>query len=186
MTTAPLVARPVRWTGTTTRQVHDLYTRAFPAAERVPLPLLHANALRPSCQFLAWFDPADDSHIAGLTYSLVRPDIAYLGFLAVDDSRRSRGYGSRILNAFGAAHAHRTQVLEIEPVEESAANYHQRVRRLAFYRRNGFEPTDLETHEGRERYTVLTRNGDVTRDQLQRAMNRFGLWIFRSRVISLD
>ncbi len=113
-------------------------------------------------------------------------NLAYLAFLAVDDTRRSRGYGSRILDAFGERYDDHTQVLEIEPVEEGFDNYEQRVRRLAFYKRNGFQETNLESHEAKERYCVLTRNGQASQDQLQRALDRFGLWIVRSQVVTVD
>ncbi|WP_022868682.1 GNAT family N-acetyltransferase [Schaalia vaccimaxillae] len=181
-----LICRPVPSFGSTSQQVRDLYKRAFPPSEQVPLPLLRLNALRPSCDFLAWFDPAEPDKVAGLTYSMATDNLAYLAFLAVDDTRRSRGYGSRILDAFGERYDDHTQVLEIEPVEEGFDNYEQRVRRLAFYKRNGFQETNLESHEAKERYCVLTRNGQASQDQLQRALDRFGLWIVRSQVVTVD
>ncbi|QPK81645.1 GNAT family N-acetyltransferase [Schaalia sp. ZJ405] len=175
--------RPVRWDRSSqTRQVHALYTKAFPVSEQAPLPLLHVNALRRSCNFFAWCEEEDPTQVRGLSYSFAAPDLVYLGYLAVDEELRGQGFGSQILNAFQRVYPERTQILEIEPVDESSSNYEQRRRRLAFYEKNGFRPTSLMTHEAKESYSVLTRNGSITKTRLQEALNEFGLWIVRTRV----
>ena len=63
------------------------------------------------------------------------------------------------------------QLLEIEPVVREAGNYQQRVRRLAFYERNGFTVTNMLTHEADQTYRVLARDGIVTPQRLEEALN---------------
>lgn len=167
--------------GRTARGVRRLYLRAFPKQERLPLPLLHAIALRRSCHFLAWFEEGGSDPCA-LTYSYVLEDLAYIGFFAVDSTRRGRGLGSRILDEYVRRYPDRAHVLEIEPVEPGHANSEQRVKRLAFYERNGFRTTELMTHQFGEDYSVLVRNGEVSSERLQRLLNDFGLGIIRTRV----
>lgn len=52
-----------------------------------------------------------------------------------------------------------------------AGNYQQRVRRLAFYERNGFEVTNMLTHEADQTYRVLARDGIVSPQRLEEALN---------------
>ena len=63
------------------------------------------------------------------------------------------------------------QLLEIEPVMREAGNYQQRVRRLAFYERNGFTVTNMMTHEADQTYRVLARGGVVAPQRLEEALN---------------
>ena len=63
------------------------------------------------------------------------------------------------------------QLLEIEPVVREAGNYQQRVRRLAFYERNGFTVTNMLTHEADQTYQVLARDGIVAPQRLEEALN---------------
>ena len=106
-----------------------------------------------------------------MTFSFVFPDLFYLGFLAVDGRTRSAGYGSRILTYFRERYGNVPQLLEIEPLTREAGNYQQRVRRLAFYERNGFTATNMMAHEGDQTYRVLARDGIVTPQRLEEALN---------------
>ncbi|WP_115727794.1 GNAT family N-acetyltransferase [Actinomyces culturomici] len=176
-----LRAVPVPFFGRTSRAVRRLYLRSFPKAEQLPLPLLHAISLRRSCHFLAWFEEGASAPCA-LSYAYVIQDLAYIGFLAVDQTLRSRGVGTRILQEFQRRYPDKVHVLEIEPVEEDAENAEQRLKRLAFYERNGFTPTNLTTHQFGEDYTVLTRNGSVAPERLEHVLDNFGFGLVRTTV----
>ena len=168
---------PVPNEGPITDKVKEIFERSFPPEERVPLPELLASAQMDEVSFLAWIDPSlpagkdGAGNVVALTFSFVFPDLFYLGFLAVDGRTRSAGYGSRILTYFAERYASVPQLLEIEPMTREAANYQQRVRRLAFYERNGFTVTNMITHEADQTYRVLTRNGIVTPQRLEEALN---------------
>ena len=56
-------------------------------------------------------------------------------------------------------------------VVREAGNYQQRVRRLAFYERNGFTVTNMLTHEADQTYRVLARDGIVSPQRLEEALN---------------
>ena len=110
-------------------------------------------------------------NMIALTFSFVFPDLFYLGFLAVDGRTRSAGYGTRILTYFRERYGDVPQLLEIEPVVREAGNYQQRLRRLAFYERNGFAVTNMLTHEADQTYRVLAREGIVSPQRLEEALN---------------
>ena len=110
-------------------------------------------------------------NVVALTFYFAFPELFYLGFLAVDGRTRSAGYGTRILTHFRERYGDVPQLLEIEPVVREAGNYQQRVRRLAFYERNGFEVTNMLTHEADQTYRVLARDGIVSPQRLEEALN---------------
>ena len=168
---------PVPNEGPIADKVTEIYERSFPPEEQVPLPELAQSARRAEGAFLGWRGPAPPAGGGGggrevaLTFSFAFPDLFYLGFLAVDGRTRSAGYGSRILTRFRERYGDVPQLLEIEPLIREAGNYQQRVRRLAFYERNGFTVTNMLTHEAGQTYRVLARDGVVTPQRLEEALN---------------
>ena len=168
---------PVPNEGPIADKVTEIYERSFPHEEQIPLPELRRSAERDEVDFLAWIDPSlpagEDGagNVVALTFSFAFPDLFYLGFLAVDGRTRSAGYGSRILTHLRERYGDVPQLLEIEPVVREAGNYQQRVRRLAFYERNGFTVTNMLTHEAGQTYRVLARDGVVTPQRLEEALN---------------
>ena len=168
---------PVPNEGPITDKIKEIYERSFPPEEQIPLPELLTSTQLDEVSFLAWIDPSlpagEDraGNVVALTFSLVFPDLFYLGFLAVDGRTRSAGYGTRILTHFRERYGDVPQLLEIEPVVREAGNYQQRVRRLAFYERNGFTVTNMLTHEADQTYRVLARDGIVSPQRLEEALN---------------
>ena len=134
------------------REVIDLYRRAFPSEERIPLWHMRLMSLRRNVRLRAWLD---DGALVGLTYTVSRPTMLWLFYFAVNDAVRSRGYGSRILSHLRQEAEGRTIVLEIEPLDDDAPNIEQRRRRLAFYERGGFALTGYRIHEGDQSYSVM-------------------------------
>ncbi|MGT2910934.1 GNAT family N-acetyltransferase [Streptococcus cameli] len=100
----------------------------------------------------------------GFTYSLASEKAFYLLFIAVAPSMHSMGFGSLILEEIAKQAGERPIYLAIEPMNENAENYPQRVKRLAFYEKNGFHLTELYYYEDQEAYQVMTNqpNHDQT------------------------
>ena len=153
-------------TRTVTQQTDDyerviaLYEEAFPPEERFPVDELVAMSAKPEVKFEAYHD---DGLFCGFTYNIETPSYLYVLFLAVVADKRSSGVGSRILEHLKVQYPDRTHVLEIEPLDPAADNYDQRVKRLAFYERNGFTRTGFDLLEDDMRYTVLAM-GDFSLD----------------------
>ena len=158
------------------REVIDLYRRAFPPEEQIPLWHMRLMSLRRDVGFRAWLD---DGALVGLTYTVDSPATVWLFYLAVNDSVRSRGYGSRILNGVRRHAAGRTVVLELEPLDDGAPNLEQRRRRLAFYERGGFALTGYRIHEGDQSYSVMA-DGVFDPGAFRRLVFRFGLGLRRT------
>ncbi|MCS4487812.1 GNAT family N-acetyltransferase [Streptococcus sp. SQ9-PEA] len=161
--------RQVRLFSKTYRQVKKLYEQAFPAYERLPyLPLILLSARR-NTHFTAYYD---EEKFCGFTYSVESEETVYILFLAVNATYRGKGYGSAILEDCKQLSKGRALVLTIEPLDSDADNYEERIKRLAFYERNGFKETPYAYYEGKEHYTVLATQMNLDENKLLRLFKR--------------
>ncbi|WP_165210781.1 GNAT family N-acetyltransferase [Streptococcus tangpeifui] len=132
--------------------LESLYLTAFPPEERLDWDWLLKKADSGQADFVAYYD---DSDFVGFTYSLMSDTVYYLLFLAVVEDKHSQGYGSAILAKVAQQAGSRIRVLVIEPSDQAASNYGQRLRRLAFYQSNGYHLTPHYYYEGPEVYQVM-------------------------------
>ena len=70
-------------------------------------------------------------------------NLAYLFFLAIDASCRSKGYGGHAIKSLKMAYPDKKQVVDFEMLDTTRDNYPQRVKRREFYLRNGYKETGL-------------------------------------------
>ena len=149
----------------TFKKVASLYEAAFPVEERLPLWQLSWNGLKRGQSFLAYFD---QEVFVGLTYTIYTGNLVYLLFLAVEESKQSQGYGSQILAQVKKEAGVRPCVLTIEPMdEEQVSNRAQRLKRLAFYERNGYQALNHFYFEGTERYQILITDRSLSLDTIE-------------------
>ncbi len=164
----------------TFKKVASLYEAAFPVEERLPHWKLSWNSLKREQSFLAYFD---QEVFVGLTYTIYTDNLVYLLFLAVEESKHSQGYGSQILAQVKEEAGGRSCVLTIEPMdEEDASNHNQRLKRLAFYERNGYQLLNHFYFEGTERYYILTTDRSLSLDALEQELAKTFLGKYAIRV----
>ena len=91
-------------------------------------------------------------------------DITNIVYFAVVPKLRSRGYGSKILQAIRRQHPDTRIVVDIEVEEDSkdAEELERRNRRREFYTRNGFGSSPVDYVWQGEHYRLLTAGGTVT------------------------
>ena len=115
---------------------------AFPPNERKPLATMLELAAEGRYELLGLFDGVDLLGYATLWSTPEWPSYVMLDYLGVTAARRNGGLGARILAALAEQEAgKRTVIVEADgpdggPEEERPL----RLRRLAFYRRNGCTP----------------------------------------------
>ena len=151
----------------------------------MPEWVLNTFALRRSIDFLAYFDPAQESSFCGITLTIHSEDLLFVIFLATDRSARSKGYGSRILSQLKEHYPEHAIALEIEPMLRDAENFHQRERRLAFYQRNGFVETGLYTDYEGDQYEVLRYLPSRLPGEAHQGMQYADLGVLRSSLEEL-
>jgi len=119
------------------KDVCNLMRSSFPRDELISLTLWRMLALRNRIHFYAFYD---EETLIGIIYAVESEKYIYVPFLAICETERDKGYGSQILK-WAKEHSEKTLVLHIEPLDPSAPNYGQRIKRAAFYHRNGIEDT---------------------------------------------
>lgn len=133
LNTQPITLNSPYW-----EAVNVLAVEAFPPEEYLAPATLFEMAKAENFDFFALLDGED---FVGFMVVQTHKDLAYLFFLAIDSSRRSRGYGSRTIETLKASYPDKTQVVDFEMLDSTASNYEQRKKRRNFYLRNGYFET---------------------------------------------
>lgn len=160
------------------KQVKNLYKSAFPYDERFPMPFLYWKARGKDNNFCAVLDKGE---FVGLSYTVESENFLYVYYLAVIEEARNKGLGSKILAKIKEENPNRTITLAVEDTEvKDAPNYEMRLRRLEFYRRNGFERLNMKINEAGVWLELLGTDDTVNYDEFIALMKKFlGRILFR-------
>ena len=152
------------------REVKRLYQEAFLPEERCPfLRLLLLNIFLPAVSFKGYWR---EKEFCGFTLTVCSDKYLYINFIAVVPRLRSGGIGAEILGQLAREYPDKTMLVEVLAPREDAPDLEQRVKRIAFYCRNGFH--DLQR-------TVSGKGGDYMLFSTDRAYDRDAYWsIFAS------
>jgi GNAT superfamily N-acetyltransferase len=107
----------------------------------------------------------EDDKIIGFSYFGVRKNITFISFLAVDESKRSHGYGKLILDHIQMLYPFNKIILTIEQSHNSYS-YSERSKRKKFYMMNGFLETDYYMKMGKKVQEILIKNGEFDKFEL--------------------
>lgn len=114
--------------------VEAINREAFPPEEYMPV----TEQLESGLELFAL--TADGAAVGFLAISAWERS-AYLFFLAIRDDCRSKGYGAQALALFRERYSHCQCTVDLEPLDPTADNAEQRIRRRRFYLNNGFAPS---------------------------------------------
>lgn len=123
----------------------------------------------------------DDDIFVGLTIYFESAKTVYLAYLAIDPSLRGKGYGSKVLQMLEQMYPDKQIVLDIEPLDPQADNYHQRVSRLKFYQRNGWHRTHQMLKDEDGQFEALVDNKRFDKKDFAKALKEmsFGFYQFK-------
>ncbi len=154
-------------------RIKELYTASFPKEERLPWWLLRLNACREGIDLDAWLD--GDTPV-GMTASVTVGRMHFLLFFAIMPQLQGKGYGSAILEVLRRECD--TVVLNVELLDPTASNYAQRLRRFAFYKRNGFFDTGWHVWEVGGKFRVLSTEKTLDPAAYRKLFKKltFGIW----------
>ncbi len=144
--------------------VIQLYKNAFTTERRVPTWLLKFKLRNGKAGFNVLYE--DDTWI-GLLYITEYRDIILVHFLAITESFRSGGYGSKVMDSLKKMHDRKRIVLNIEKLDKQENNYAQRVRRKAFYEKNNFCSTGYLVKEPGEELEMLIFGGSINKEEIE-------------------
>lgn len=138
------------------KEIKQIYVSSFPKEERMPFALMLMMSCLWNTQFIAFYD---EKILCGLVYMATLGKQTFIMFFAVDKKLRSKGYGGRILDQVQLLHPKNKIIVSIEPVNETAENVAQRIRRKDFYLRNGYRESGYFMKLAGQKQEILIRNG---------------------------
>ena len=147
--------------------VRQLYLTSFPKVERFPFWFLQALALTRRSRFLAFY--AGDS-LAGISFTIEGRDMVFLLYLAVSPDMRSCGFGTEILSYLKTLY-NKPLTLNMEPLDSAADNADERLRRFAFYERNGFSDTGYLLVDPQMTYAVISTAKEFSLEEYKEALH---------------
>lgn len=150
-------------------RIKALLEGSFPKNERFPLSLLLFRAARKDVDFLAYYD---DGAFCGFSYSVKTKNTLLVLYIAVDANARSKGYGSAILSHLTSLSKDRAITLNVEAPDACAENNAQRLKRMAFYKRNGFCDTGFRLIEKTLTHAVLCNREDFSPNDYTKALRK--------------
>ncbi len=139
------------------RNVRQMYLDAFPAKERMPFPMMVLMSKLWNTDFQGVYD---GDNLCGFIYLAHNRKMVFIMFLAVDESLRSKGYGSAILQEIQKKYSNKKIIVSIEPCCESAPDIELREKRKAFYMRNGYKESGYWMKLSGVEQEILISNGE--------------------------
>ena len=162
-------------------KIKQLYRKAFPPEEQAPFWLLRWKAHQRIVDFWSVYA---DVHWAGLLYIVNDNDLSYIFYFAVSEEIRGKGIGSAALQTAVQKYTGRRLFLAIEEIDKAASNYAERVRRKAFYERNGFVKQPGRLQEAQDMSEVLGVGGRVRPEEYKHLMQTY--MGFRAKFIKFE
>ncbi len=138
------------------KDLRKLYDRAFPKEEQIPFWMIKLRSKKGLGELYGIYD---EDEFIGLVHNAFYKDMVYIFYFAIHESRRGMGYGGRILKILQKKYRDKRIFLCIEAMDPKAENYDQRVKRKAFYERNGFKMLPFSVQEGTMEYDCMAVDG---------------------------
>ncbi|WP_425379688.1 GNAT family N-acetyltransferase [Spiroplasma endosymbiont of Stenodema calcarata] len=150
--------------------VRELIKTSFPKNERLPFWFLLWKTRKKYVNFLAFYD---ENVFVGFLYLVTKDDLTFVLYIAVNNKIQSKGYGSQILNYIKILYPNNKIILNIEQIDENAANNEQRKKRRAFYLKNGYENSGIVVLEKGNIFENLIIGGNCKIKDYHALLRRF-------------
>lgn len=161
------------------RRIINLMKNAFPKEEQYPIWLLKLWNLKKDVKFWAYYQ---NEEFCGISYLVHHEEMIFVLYLAVDDQVHSKGYGSAILKTLKEKFNGKNITLNIERLDTSAVNYEQRVKRLNFYKRNGFYDTEYTITDRGETFLTLSTSDSFSVDAFKSVLKKLTFGVDLSKI----
>lgn len=146
----------------------------------MPIWLLKLLAWQRGVNFNAYYE---ECCLCGISYTVENKTMVFVFYLAVNDSIRSKGYGSRILQYVKEHTEGKNIVLNVEAIKPNVPNIEQRKNRIRFYQKNGIEDTGYTFADGGEVYSVLSSDpAHFQPKEYERLLKKFSLGLYRKKI----
>ena len=116
------------------KKIKRLYMSAFPKCERKPFSIIRYKCGKKASD--VWVLEKEEEFL-GLAITINGEDLVLLDYFAIEEAKRQKGYGSSALKLLQSKYEDKRLFLEIERTDVQADNLQERIRRKAFYLKNG-------------------------------------------------
>lgn len=165
-------------------KLYALNDEAFPKEERIPSEKLLALLGELDCDAWAFYEDTFVGFAILLSDSSLQE--AYLSYFAVDSAYRSKGYGGTALTKLAEVYSGYQIVLDMERMDDSAENYEQRLRRLAFYERNGYRRAKVGFRYFGMDLEIMCSQGAFREQEFRQLLERIRLPDFAPELYPLE
>ena len=141
------------------KKIKQLYKTAFPRYERKPLWIVRMKHRKGEADI--WVIDRD-GEFAGFAITVNELDMVLLDYFAISGDKRNSGLGGKALQLLQEKYADKRFFLEIECEDDSADNAAERVRRKAFYLRNGMSEIGVKANVYTVDMELLGYNCDIS------------------------
>ena len=151
--------------GNRLEDVRKLYEASFPKSEKKPFAFMLQKQKEGVFDILAIED--EQGTFCGLAIMMLSGGRALLDYLAIEPDCQGSGIGSSALSELRERYGEERIVVEIESTaeENSVSGRSERLRRKAFYLRNGMVPMDFLVELFGVEIEVLTFGSEITFEQ---------------------
>ena len=165
-----------------------LLARAFPKRERLPMAALCVLSLRKTADFFAYYEDASgQDEFCGFSFEYRSETLWFLLYLAVEETKRSAGYGARILAQLKERSGGLPCAVCAELPEEGVSDDATRRARIRFYEKCGFSDTGYVIEDRSGRYALLTEGaeapGGVSAEACLALMKKLSFGFYRGRAV---
>ncbi len=122
--------------------VKVLYHDSFPIEEQVDFYSLFSGVFKDYELYAIY----DKNKLMAMAHFKETEGFVHVNYLAVKSEYQSQGYGSAFLTFIKEKFNHKALVLDIEELDEQAINNLNRIRRIKFYKKNGFKEGKYKFH----------------------------------------
>jgi len=165
-------------------KLYALNDEAFPKEERIPSDKLLALLHELGCDAWAFYEGVFVGFAVLLSDRALQ--VAYLSYFAIDGAYRSKGCGGAALAKLSEVYEDCQIVLDMERMDETAENYGQRLRRLAFYERNGYRSAGVGFQYFKMDLEIMCNRGRFREQEFRCLIDRIKLPGFVPRLYSLE
>lgn len=158
------------------KEIGAFMKRVFPKEELMPMWLLNMITKMNKYQFTAYYD---NDLFVGITFTIEQKDLLFIFYIAVNDKVHSKGYGSHLLKTLSEKYDNIPIVLFIETLDPQTDNYDQRLKRLAFYERNGYYQTGIKAGFSKPFVDVLSTEKDFDVQRCRKMMRFIPMQVFK-------
>ena len=151
--------------------VRELQMTAFPPEERFAMEEILRLSESNHIEYKSFWE---GNQLCGILFYNIGKTMLYLFYLAVPGTIRSNGYGAQLLQWLKEMYPDKAIVGNIESTGLGAANENQRIRRLAFYERNGFHKVPYRLLDDSGLYDIISTGTTVDETEYLRVSGTVG------------